>query len=109
MTASKCKSVFTRQETLDKKSVENAKNLVEKIGLGKSCPPPIQEERKPRNAREWGLLHKKSARKAYQGVASHSSQAKADPERLLISPSKPFFSAMWAMYSALMVALMVAQ
>ena len=40
ITASKCKSVFTRQETLDKNPAENARNLVEEIGLVKSYPPP---------------------------------------------------------------------
>lgn len=39
---------FHRQETLEKNPAENAKKLVEEIGLVKSCPPPIQEEKKPK-------------------------------------------------------------
>ena len=94
ITASKCKRVFTRQETLDKNPAENARNLVQEIGLVKSCPPPIQEDREPRNAREWGLLHEKSARKAYQRVASHTHhKLKLITKGFLISPSKPFLGA----------------
>ncbi|XP_074629434.1 uncharacterized protein LOC141887030 [Acropora palmata] len=94
ITASKCKRVFTRQDTLDKNPDENARNLVEEIGFVKSCPPPIQEDREPRNAREWGLLHEKSARKAYQRVASHTHhKLKLIPKGFLISPSKPFLGA----------------
>ena len=51
--------------TPEKNPAENAKKLVEESGLVKSCPPPIQEEREPQNAREWGLLHEESAGKAY--------------------------------------------
>lgn len=94
ITASKCKRVFTRQETLDKNPAENAKKLVQEIGLVKSCQPPIQEEREPQNAREWGLRHEESARKAYQHVASHiHHKLKLIPKGFLISPSKPFLGA----------------
>ena len=105
ITASKCKRVFTRQETLYKNPAENARNLVEEIGLVKSFPPPIQEEREPRNAREWGSLHEKSAQKAYQRVASHTHhKLKLIPKGFLISPSKPFLDASVDNTSALMVA-----
>ena len=94
ITASKCKRVFTRQETLEKNPAENAKKLIEEIGLVKSCPPPIQEEREPQNAREWGLLHEESARKAYQRVAGHNHhKLKLIPKGFLISRSKPFLGA----------------
>ena len=57
---------------------------MEEIGLVKSCPPSIQEEREPQNAREWGLLHEKSVQKAYQRVASwyaeHAEHAWFDPK-----------------------------
>ena len=93
-TASKCTRVFTRLETLEKNPAENAKKLVEEICLVKSCPPPMKEEREPQNAREWGLLHEESARKAYQRVASHTHhKLKLIPKGFLISQSKPFLGA----------------
>ena len=77
-----------------KNPAENATKLVEEIGLVTSCPPPIQEEREPQNAREWGLLHEESAQKAYQHVASHTHhKLKLIPKGFLISPSKPFLGA----------------
>ena len=60
----------------------------------KSCPPPIKEEREPQNAREWGLLHEESARKAYQRVAGHNHhKLKLIPKGFAISGSKPFLGA----------------
>ena len=67
---------------------------MEEIGLVKSCPPLIQEEREPKNAREQGLFHEESARKAYQGVVSHTHhKLKLVPKGYVISPSKPFLGA----------------
>ena len=110
ITASKCKRVFTCQETLDKNPAKNAEKLVEEITLVKSCPSPIQEERESQNAREWGLLHEDSARKAYQYVASHTHfKLKLVSKGFLISPSKPFLGVLvWTIFrnaSALMVSL----
>ena len=95
ITASKCKRVFTRQETLDKNMEENVTKLVEDIALAKK--PHIhsqQQEMEPQNAREWGLFHEESARKAYQRVASHTHH-KLEPlsKGFLISESKPFLGA----------------
>ena len=82
------------KSTPEKNPAENAKKLVEESGLVKSCPPPIQEEREPQNAREWGLLHEESARKAHQRVASHTHhKLKLIPKGFLISPSKLFLGA----------------
>ena len=90
ITTSKCKRVFTRQET----RAENAKKLIEEIGLLKTCPPLIQQEREPQNDREWGLLHEESARKAYQRVVSHTHhKPKLVPKGIVIFPSKPFLGA----------------
>ena len=80
-----------RKHCLEKNPAENAKKLVEGSGLVKSCPPPIQKEREPQNARGWGLLHEESARKAYQRVASHTHHK--HPKCFLISSSKPFLGA----------------
>ena len=44
ITASKCKRVFTRQETLDKNPAENAKKLVQEIGLSLIIPKPQQKK-----------------------------------------------------------------
>ena len=71
ITASKCKRVFTRQETLDKNKEENVSKLVEDIALAKT-PHKLQLEIEPQNAREWGLFHEESAHKAYQRVASYT-------------------------------------
>ena len=70
ITASKCKRVFTRQETLEKNKEENVIKLVQDIALPKT--PHMQQKVEPQNAREWGLFHEESARKAYQRVASHT-------------------------------------
>ena len=95
ITASKCKRVFTRQETLDKNNAENVSNLVEDITLAKT--PHIhsrQPETEPQNAREWGLFHEESARKAYQRVASHTHhKLELVSKGFLISKSKPFLGA----------------
>ena len=56
ITASKCKRVFTRQESIEKNNAENVTKLVEDIALAKT--PHIhsqQQEMEPQNAREWGL------------------------------------------------------
>ncbi|CAH3158260.1 unnamed protein product [Porites lobata] len=53
-----------------------------------------KREREPQNAREWGLLHEESARKAYQRVAGHNHhKLKLIPKGFLISRSKPFLGA----------------
>ena len=95
ITASKCKRVFTRQEALEKNNAENATKLVEAIALAKT--PHIhskQQERETQNAREWGLFHEESARKAYQRVASHTHhKLELVSKGFLISKSKPFLGA----------------
>ena len=92
ITASKCKRVFTRQETLDKNKEENVINLVQDIALPKT--PHMQQKVEPQNAREWGLFHEESARKAYQRVASHTHhKLELVSKGFLISKSKPFLGA----------------
>ena len=96
ITASKCKRVFTRQETLDKNTEENVTKLVEDIALAKT-PANMdaqQQKTEPQNAREWGLFHEESARKAYQRVASHTHhKLELISKGFLISKSKPFLGA----------------
>ena len=96
ITASKCKRVFTRQKALEKNNAENALKLVEAIALAKT--PHIhskkQHEMEPQNAREWGLFHEESARKAYQRVTSHTHhKLELLSKGFLISKSKPFLGA----------------
>ena len=95
ITASKCKRVFTRQETLDKNKEEDVSKLVEVIALAKTPHThPQQQEMEPQNAREWGLFHEESARKAYQRVASHiHHKLELVSKGFLISKSKPFLGA----------------
>ena len=94
ITASKCKGVFTRQETLEKSNAENATKLVEAIALPKAPHiHPRQPEVEPQNAREWGLLQE-SACQAYQHVASHiHHKLELAAKGFLISKSKPFLGA----------------
>ena len=92
ITASKCKRVFTRQETLEKNNEENVIKLVQDIALPKT--PHVQQKVEPQNAREWGLFHEESARKAYQRVASHTHhKLQLVSKGFLISKSKPFLGA----------------
>ena len=95
ITASKCQRVFTRQETLDKNKEEDVSKLVEVIALAKTPHThPQQQEMEPQNAREWGLFHEESARKAYQRVASHiHHKLELVSKGFLISKSKPFLGA----------------
>ena len=95
ITASKCKRVYTRQQTLEKKDGESATKLVEEIASSKTpYIPSAQQEREPQNAREWGLFHEESARKAYQRVASHTHhKLELVSKGFLISESKPFLGA----------------
>ena len=95
ITASKCKRVFTRQDTLDKNKEEDVSKLVEVIALAKTPHThPQQQEMEPQNTREWGLFHEESARKAYQRVASHiHHKLELVSKGFLISKSKPFLGA----------------
>ena len=96
ITASKCKKVFTRQETLERNNnAEDVTKLVEDIALAKT--PHIhsrQQEVEPQNAREWGLFHEESAGKAYQRVASHKHhKLELISKGFLISKSKLYLGA----------------
>ena len=58
ITASKCKRLFTRQETLERNTSENVTKLVQAIALTQRGPTNCkQQSMKPQNAREWGLFH----------------------------------------------------
>ena len=70
ITASKCKRVFTRQETLEKNKEENVIKLVQDIVLPKT--PHMQQQVEPQNAREWGHSMKRV-------LARHISELLAIP------------------------------
>ena len=74
------------------KKEENVTNLVEDIALAKI--PHMQQKIEPRNAKEWGLFHEGSARKAYKRVASNAHhKLELVLKGFLISKSKPFLGA----------------
>lgn len=74
------------------KKEENVTNLVEDIALAKI--PHMQQKTEPRNAKEWGLFHEGSARKAYKRVASNAHhKLELVLKGFLISKSKPFLGA----------------
>ena len=95
ITATKCKKVFTRQETLEKYNAEDVTKLVEDIALAKRTQiHSQQQEVDPQNAREWGLIHEESAHKAYQHVASNMHhKLELISKGFLISKSKPYLGA----------------
>ena len=96
ITAAKCKRVFTLQEALEKNNAENATKLVEAIALAKARTHIHSKKRElePQNAREWGLIHEESARRAYQHVVSHTHhKLELVSKGFLISKLKPFLGA----------------
>jgi hypothetical protein len=98
ITASKCKQVYTRQETIEKNIGKNidVSSLVNNILEPKipSRKPQISKKQEPQNAREWGLLHEESARSAYFRVERHKHyKIRLEPKGLLISNKKPFVGA----------------
>ena len=96
ITASKCKRVFTRQEALEKNNAENARKLAEAIAFAKARTHIYskKQELEPQNARQWGLIHEESARRAYQRVASHTHhKLELVSKGFLISKLKPFLGA----------------
>lgn len=95
ISASLCHRVYTRQISLEKNPTENVTKLVNTITARKpSVLQPNTIETDPRNAREWGLVHEESARKAYHSVASHIHyKLELLPAGFLISKDKPFLGA----------------
>ena len=74
ITASMCKRVYTRQETVEKNGDNiSVDNLVQNIVQPKSnsMDMPITPNKEPKSSREWGLVHEESARNAYFRVEQH--------------------------------------
>ena len=75
---------------------QDVTKLVEDIALAKTAHIHISQQQKvePQNAREWGIFHEESARKAYQRVASHTyHKLELISKGFLISKSKPYLGA----------------
>ena len=75
ITASVCKRVYTRQETIEKNKNDsiNVDNLVKDIVQpnSNSMDIPTSPNKEPKGPREWGLVHEESARNAYFRVERH--------------------------------------
>jgi hypothetical protein len=93
ISASKCKAVFTRQETLNKGNGQEttalAKSIVSKpFYCSKKC------SREPNNPRDWGLLKEEEARKCYKSVAGKQhNKIRLERKGFQISKKKPFLGA----------------
>ena len=72
ISASKYKSIVTRQTTLEKSNVKLVTSIAKSIVLD---PPPTINSKttaeNPQNPRDWGLKHEESARNAYMLVQRH--------------------------------------
>ena len=90
ITASKAKSVYTRQISVEKHHETDVSTLVKSIADNK-VPYPIKQHlaEDPKNPIEWGLKHEDSARKAYYKI-EESKHRQLSLLCFMISRSKPF-------------------
>lgn len=98
ITASKCKQVYTRQETLEKnrgKDIDVSRLVREIVEPNiPSSTVQMSPHQVPQNPREWGLFHEDSARSAYFRVERHNHhKIQLLPKGFLISNKKPFLGA----------------
>lgn len=98
ITASLCKRVYTRQETVEKNRDNgiNVDNLVKNIVQPKSglIDMPTSPHKEPKGPREWGLVHEESARDAYFRVERHKHhKIQLIAKGFLISDKKLFLGA----------------
>ena len=70
ITASKCKYVYSRQSTLDKKSEFSVTALAKSIATKQVSRVKAVADN-PKNPRDWGLKHEDSARNSYLRVQKH--------------------------------------
>ena len=93
ITASKVKSVYTRQISVEKHKTD-VSLLVKSLTSNKASQPIRQVPKDPNNSLDWGLKHESSARKAYyrtEGQKHH--QFSLLSKGLMISKQKPFLGA----------------
>lgn len=95
ISASKCKSIVTRQTTLEKSNVTLVTAVAKSIV---SDPLPIFNSKtmpeNPQNPRDWGLKHEESARNAYMHVQNHVHyKLKLKNHGFIICKDKPFLGA----------------
>lgn len=98
ITASKCKRVYTRQETLEKnrgKDIDVSRLVREIVEPNiPSSTVQMSPHQVPQNPREWGLFHEDSARSAYFRVERHNHhKIQLLLKGFLISNKKPFLGA----------------
>ena len=90
ITASKCKDVYSRQSTLDKKSEFSVTALAKSICTKKVSRVKAVADN-PKNPRDWGLKNEDSARNSYLRVQKHLHyKAKLIKKGFVISKAKPF-------------------
>jgi hypothetical protein len=92
ITASKAKSVYTRQISVEKNHETNVSTLVKSIA-DYNVPYPMKQHiaEEPKNPLEWGLKHEDSAREAYYRIeASKHQQPSLLSKGFMISRNKPF-------------------
>ena len=93
VTASKVKSVYTRQISVEKHKTD-VSLLVKSLISNKATQPIRQVPKDPKNSLDWGLKHESSARKAYyatEGQKHH--QFSLLSKGLIISKEKPYLGA----------------
>ena len=93
VTASKVKSVYTRQLSVEKHKTD-VSLLVNSLTGNKASQHIRQVPKDPRNASDWGLKHESSARKAYYRTeAQKHHQLSLLSKGLMISKQKPYLGA----------------
>jgi hypothetical protein len=93
ITASKVKSVYTRQISVEKHKTD-VSLLVKSLTSNKASQPIRQVPKDPKNSLDWGLKHESSARDAYyrtEGQKHH--QFSLLSKGLMICGEKPFLGA----------------
>ena len=94
ITASKCKTVFTRQKTLDRTNSSEITVLAKSIAAKPALNPAISKPDNPDNPRDWGLKKEEEARKCYSLVAGKKHHKfKLCHKGFQICKQKPFMGA----------------
>ncbi len=93
VTASKVKSVYTKQISVEKHKTD-VSLLVKSLTSNKASQPIRQVPKDPNNSLDWGLKHESSARKAnYRTEGQKHHQFSLLSKGLMISKQKPFLGA----------------
>lgn len=94
VTASKTKSVYTRQKSVEKHDTDVSLLVNSLINNNKVYMPIKKPQEDPKNPLDWGLKHENSARKAYyQTEGRKHHQLSLVSKGFIISSQKPFLGA----------------